>query len=81
MRKEILGWMFDGARHYIELPSKKIEAIQQELAQVMRCPSIPYKIFENIVGNSVIQILVYLPERAFVHHSTELSQKNQNECH
>ena len=49
-RKEILGWVFDGARRCIELPTHKIEAIILELKLILRMPAIPYKRFEKIVG-------------------------------
>ena len=33
-QKEILGWVFDGARHCIELPEAKVEQLTMELHQV-----------------------------------------------
>jgi hypothetical protein len=40
-RKEILGWVFDGARRCIELPSEKIAKITSEIRTVTRKESIP----------------------------------------
>lgn len=34
MQKEILGWVFDCARHCIELPEAKVEQLTMELHQV-----------------------------------------------
>ena len=50
MRKEILGWVFDGARRCIELPPKKLEAIIAEIRALLRLPSVPFKRFEKLVG-------------------------------
>lgn len=50
VRKEILGWVFDGARRCIELPIKKIEAMRAELLGLLRQTDMPYKRFEKIVG-------------------------------
>ena len=50
VRKEILGWVFDGARRCIELPVKKLDAIISELKMILRLPAIPYKRFERLVG-------------------------------
>ena len=49
-RKEILGWVFNGARRCIELPTKKLDAITSEISSIIRLSYIPYKRFEKIVG-------------------------------
>ena len=50
VRKEILGWVFDGARRCIELPIKKLDAIITEVKMILRMQAIPYKRFERLVG-------------------------------
>ena len=50
VRKEILGWMFDGARRCIELPIKKLDTIISELNLILRMPATSYKRFERLVG-------------------------------
>ena len=50
VRKEILGWVFDGARRCIELPPKKLDDIVGEIKAILRLPTIPFKRFEKIVG-------------------------------
>jgi hypothetical protein len=50
-RKEILGWVFDGARRCIELPpGEKINKITSEIRTVTRKESIPRKRFEKLRG-------------------------------
>ena len=49
-RKKILGWVFDGARRCIELPTKKINEIINEIKLIFCTLSIPYKCFERLVG-------------------------------
>ena len=49
-KKEILGWVFDGARRCIELPSEKIATITSEIRAVTRKDSIPRKRFEKLRG-------------------------------
>ena len=50
IRKETLGWIFDGARRCIELPPKNLESIIAEIKYTVHHPAIPYKRFENAVG-------------------------------
>jgi len=50
IRKEILGWVFDGAKPCIKLPPKKLDAITSEIKLALRQPHIPYKRFERSVG-------------------------------
>ena len=50
VRKEILGWVFDGRRRCIELPTTKFDAIILELKLILCQQSIPYKRFEKVVG-------------------------------
>jgi hypothetical protein len=50
VRKELLGWVFDGARRCIELPIDKVEKITAEIHQVTRKASIPRKRFEQLRG-------------------------------
>jgi hypothetical protein len=49
-RKEILGWLFDGATRCIELPSDKQDRIQVELKAILRLKTVPRKRLEKIVG-------------------------------
>lgn len=48
--KEILGWMFDGARRCLELPPKKVEAILGELCVMSHLQSVPIKRFKKLMG-------------------------------
>jgi hypothetical protein len=50
VRKEILGWIFDGARRCIELPAAKIEQITAEIHRTTRRTAIPRKQFEKLRG-------------------------------
>ena len=51
VRKEILGWMMDGATRCIELSEKKQLAIQKELKTVMRIKTgVPYNRVEKLIG-------------------------------
>ena len=49
-RKEILGWVFDGARRCIELPDSKVERLTSELQQMARKRMVPRKLFEQLRG-------------------------------
>jgi hypothetical protein len=49
-RKEILGWVFDGARQCIELPQNKVEQLTSELHQMTRKQMVPRKMFEQLRG-------------------------------
>jgi hypothetical protein len=49
-RKEILGWLFDGATRCIELPTDKQERMLIELKSIVRLKRIPRKRLEKIVG-------------------------------
>ena len=49
-RKEILGWVFDGAARCINLPTKKLDAIITELKHLHRLKAVPFKRFEKLVG-------------------------------
>jgi len=50
VRKEILGWVFDGARRVIEIPSKNIDDIIAEVKDILRHRTIPFKRFQKVVG-------------------------------
>ena len=51
IRKEILGWIFDGANRTIELTEKKQEAIQKELKDVLRIKNgVGFKRIQKLVG-------------------------------
>jgi hypothetical protein len=49
-RKEILGWIFDGARRCIELPVDKVERITSELHATVRRTRVRRKDFEQLRG-------------------------------
>ena len=52
VRKEILGWMFDGASRCIEITEGREEKINMELKTVLQIRSnVPFNRFEKIVGN------------------------------
>ena len=50
IRKETLGWVFNGTQYCIELPTAKLDTIIWEVKLVLRQPSIPYTRFERLVG-------------------------------
>jgi hypothetical protein len=51
VRKDILGWMMDGATRCIELAEKKQKAILLELTTVLRIKrGVPFKRMEKLVG-------------------------------
>jgi hypothetical protein len=50
VRKEILGWVFDGARRCIELPMVKRERITSEIQRAICRDAIPRKQFEKLWG-------------------------------
>ena len=51
VRKEILGWVFDGATRCIELAGKKQNTILRELKTILRMRrGVPFKRLEKIVG-------------------------------
>jgi len=50
VRKEILGWMFDGAKRCIELPEDKVTSLLQQLHTTARAKSVDYKAFEKLRG-------------------------------
>ncbi len=51
VRKEILGWIFDGARRCIELADRKCKAILKELKTVLRMRrGVPFKRLQKLVG-------------------------------
>jgi hypothetical protein len=49
-RKELLGWVFDGARRCIELLPNKVDTITAEIHAVTRKDTIPRKRFEQLRG-------------------------------
>jgi hypothetical protein len=49
-RKELLGWVFDGAKRCIELPQDKVDKITAEIHRVTRKAAIPRKQFEQLRG-------------------------------
>jgi hypothetical protein len=50
IRKEILGWVFDGAKRCIELPPDKVEKLTTEIHSITRKAAIPRKQFEQLRG-------------------------------
>jgi len=50
VHKEILGWVFDGARWCIKLPTKNLDAIIIKIKTIMRKLVIFFKRFEKLVG-------------------------------
>ena len=51
VRKEILGWVFDGATRCIELATKKVDTILAELKTVLRMGrGVPFKRIQKLVG-------------------------------
>ena len=51
VRKEILGWMFDGGTRCIELTENRQNALLDELKKVVRIKSgVPFKRMEKLVG-------------------------------
>ena len=50
VKKEILGWIFNGVERCIQLPPTKIETIKTELRRVGRMKAVPIKTFESLVG-------------------------------
>lgn len=49
-RKELLGWVFDGARRCIELPPNKVASITEDIHAMIRKNSVPVKDFEKLRG-------------------------------
>ena len=50
IRKEILGWVFDGAKRCIELPAGKADKLLAELKRVSRLKAAPRKDLEKLRG-------------------------------
>ena len=50
VRKEILGWLFDGLRRCIQLPEDKVKSLLQELHKTSRAKTVHYKAFEKLRG-------------------------------
>ena len=51
VRKEILGWVFDGISKYIEYPTNKKEKVLKEIKYAIRKKSgIIFKDFEKFTG-------------------------------
>jgi hypothetical protein len=50
VRKEILGWVFDGARRCIELPPEKVDKILADIRRISRQKRVPRKAFERLRG-------------------------------
>jgi hypothetical protein len=50
VRKEILGWVFDGAHRCIELPANKVAKLMVEIHQITRKPAVARKQFEQLHG-------------------------------
>jgi hypothetical protein len=50
VRKDILGWVFDGAKRCIELPQDKVDKLTAENHCVTRTEAIPRKQFEQLRG-------------------------------
>ena len=52
VRKEILGWMFDGATRCIEITEGRQEKILKELKAVLRIRNgVPFNRFEKSLGS------------------------------
>jgi hypothetical protein len=50
VRKEILGWIFDGVLRTMELPPEKIERIMESLATAISTKRLPLKEFRTLLG-------------------------------
>jgi hypothetical protein len=50
VRKEILGWIFDGILRTMELPPEKIEKIMESLATAISQKRLPLKEFRTLLG-------------------------------
>ena len=50
VRKEILGWIFDGAARTMELPVKKVETVYDAITAALRHKHVEVKVFESLVG-------------------------------
>ena len=50
IRKEIVGWVFDSTRLFIDLPVNILDATLLKIKLILRQPSILFKIFEKLVG-------------------------------
>ena len=61
-RKEILGWIFNGATRGMELAPTKVKAIKIELRDICCRRSIPLQHFEKIVGK-LCHVTIGLPAR------------------
>ena len=52
VRKEVLGWMVDGATRCIELAQDKKSAIDAELHKIVRMTKgVPFRQIEKLIGN------------------------------
>lgn len=50
VRKEILGWIFDGYRRTMELPPKKVQDLRDTLQRILRQGHYPTDKFESLIG-------------------------------
>ena len=50
VRKEILGWIFDGAARTMELPEKKVAKIYDAITQALRHKHMEVKAFHSLLG-------------------------------
>ena len=50
VRKEILGWIFDGLNRTMELPPKKVKSLQETLRAILRKGHCELKAFESLIG-------------------------------
>ena len=48
--KEILGWIMDGKRHTIALPTKKVDKVKAALKRMRKKCWVPLKDFQKIAG-------------------------------
>jgi len=49
--KEILGWIFDGNRHTIQLPEEKCKKIIHLIRRILKSKTTPRKRLEQLLGN------------------------------
>jgi len=50
VRKEILGWLFDGARRLVDLLTQKLDDLINEVEDIQRHQAISFKCFKKVVG-------------------------------
>ena len=50
VRKEILGWIFDGLHRTMQLPEQKVQNLRESIRQTIRSGHIDTKAFESFIG-------------------------------